>query len=318
MPHLAFDLDALEKAPQVARAGGVAEDTVIAGLARMWRHCWRQKTDTVSTIALRGFFGADVSEALVTFELLASDETNAFRVRGAKRYLRIAKAQSEAGKQAAARGNLRRGNGSPTRAPETGQSSETSPALAGDELGNTSSSGPALTASSEQRTARRKRKTKEKDPRVLDVYAHYRDTFQRPQPEPSAEQSGHIQARLREGYSPEQLKKAVTGLSRSEFHTRNGYLAVKYALGSRENVERCMAWADSPPTNKTAPAGSQGPLKAFSAASVGRGADVLPNCEAPGCPYYAEEMGGQWLRYCSDHAAAPPGPLEQGERRAAP
>lgn len=106
MPYLAFDLDAMDKAPNVGRAAGIPEDAVLAGLARMWRHCWQEKTDQVDGLAVRGFFGSDATAALVTFRFLESRD-GGFRVRGAERYLRISKGLSEGGKKSA--GNLRRG-----------------------------------------------------------------------------------------------------------------------------------------------------------------------------------------------------------------
>lgn len=82
---------------------------------------------------------------------------------------------------------------------------------------------------------------------VLEVYEHYRQTFDRHHPEPNAEQRELIVGRLREEYSPAQLKKAITGLSRSKHHRDKAYLGLQYALGDRDRVERCMAWADKPP-----------------------------------------------------------------------
>jgi hypothetical protein len=82
---------------------------------------------------------------------------------------------------------------------------------------------------------------------VLEVYEHYRLTFDRHHPEPNAEQRELIVGRLREEYSVAQLKKAITGLSRSKHHRDKAYLGLQYALGDRDRVERCMAWADKPP-----------------------------------------------------------------------
>jgi hypothetical protein len=97
MSYLAYEFDALEQAPNVARATGISEDTAIAGLARMWRHCWRTKTDRVTAVALRGFFGADVADALVIFGFLERVNSEVFRVKGAERYLRIDAARQKGG-----------------------------------------------------------------------------------------------------------------------------------------------------------------------------------------------------------------------------
>lgn len=103
MSYIAFDLDALNVAPAVARAAGVAENDVIAGLIRMWAWCFREESDAITAIQVRGHFGSDCSEALVAFGFLAP-ESGSFRVRGAARYLRVKTAQREA----AARTNQRR------------------------------------------------------------------------------------------------------------------------------------------------------------------------------------------------------------------
>lgn len=114
MSYIAFDLDALNQAPAVARAAGVDENLVIAGLARMWAWCFRTKTDAISETHARGFFGADVVDALLTFDFLAeSAGEGVYRVRGADRYLQVSKARSENGKKAAASGNLKRGKSRP-------------------------------------------------------------------------------------------------------------------------------------------------------------------------------------------------------------
>lgn len=112
MSYIAFDLDALNVAADVGRAAGIAEDRVIGGLARMWAWCFRQKTDVLSETHVKGFFGADAIDALISFNFLAAGASDGvYRVRGADRYLRVAEARKRGGKAAAAAGNLRRGAG---------------------------------------------------------------------------------------------------------------------------------------------------------------------------------------------------------------
>lgn len=147
MPYIACDLDALDKAPHVGRAAGVSEDSAIAGLVRMWRYCWAEKTDHVDGVAVRGFFGQDATAALVSFRFLEAD-TDGFRVRGADRYLRVAKTRSENGKKAASRGNLRRG----TEPPTAGALLEGIPSKAPTAPQQGPNSAPALTPSTEHRT----------------------------------------------------------------------------------------------------------------------------------------------------------------------
>lgn len=118
-PHLELELDALEHAADVARAAGISEDTAIAGLVRMWRHCWRERVLSVSALAVRGFFGHDATEALQTFGFLGSPIDGLHLVRGAARMLRIEEAKQEARRRGgrAAQGNLKRGAQFPGSAP---------------------------------------------------------------------------------------------------------------------------------------------------------------------------------------------------------
>jgi len=140
MPFIAFDVKALEEAPNVARAAHISEDAAIAGLARMWKHCWARKTDEVDGTALEGFFGADASRACITFGFLER-AGEGYRVRGADRYLRIAKARSDNGKRAAANGNLKKGS--------VGGGAPTSPQQL---LESCSNSAPVLTPITDHRT----------------------------------------------------------------------------------------------------------------------------------------------------------------------
>lgn len=121
--YIAFELRALEEAANIARSAGVSEDTIIAGMARMWAHGWRAKSAVVQRVHVRGFFGSDVSEALVAFGYLERVDAG-LRIRGADRYLRIAQARSEGGKKAA--GNLKRGAERPGSTPaQAGSQPET-------------------------------------------------------------------------------------------------------------------------------------------------------------------------------------------------
>jgi hypothetical protein len=110
--YIAFELDAFDDAEAAARAAGTSADVIMAGLLRLWRHCWRHKTDQVVPSQLLGIFGTSVSPALVAFGFLEELEAG-FRVRGAERYLRIQKARSAGGK--AASGNLKQNQKPPKK-----------------------------------------------------------------------------------------------------------------------------------------------------------------------------------------------------------
>lgn len=103
--YIAFELDALNKAPSAARAARVTEDIIIGGLTRMWAHCFREKTAALTPLQIAGFFStdSDTVPALVAFGFLAH-EADVLRVKGADRYLRVAEGRSKGGKAAA--GNL--------------------------------------------------------------------------------------------------------------------------------------------------------------------------------------------------------------------
>lgn len=154
MPYIAFDLDALNAAPYMARAAGITEDSGIAGLLRLWAHCFRTEADQVSAVMLAGIFGTDnqrLPAALVDFEFLEA-RGDGWRVRGADRYLRLKEARRRGGQ--AAKQHLRRGGGQPgvnsgsSRAP-AGLQPEVQP-------GTSSGSAPALTPSTEHRAPNEK------------------------------------------------------------------------------------------------------------------------------------------------------------------
>ena len=109
MSYIAFDLDALNRAPAAARAAGVTEDQVISGLVRLWAWCFREKTDQATALQIRGHFGADCADALAAFGFLEPLK-GTYRVKGADRYLRVTAGRSKGGKAAHAAGNLLAGS----------------------------------------------------------------------------------------------------------------------------------------------------------------------------------------------------------------
>lgn len=105
MSHIAVDLKVIEvHAPGVARAAGVSEDRILAGLVRLWHRCWSTKSATISRTALAASMGGErideIANAMVDAGLLEA-LTDGWRVRGADRYLRLAEARSRGGKAAA-------------------------------------------------------------------------------------------------------------------------------------------------------------------------------------------------------------------------
>lgn len=242
MPYLAYDLDALNKAPLVARAAQVDEDAVHGGLVRMWAYCFREKTDRLTAIQVRGFFSTpvDVVPALGAFSFLDGDGDE-LRVRGADRYLRIAKGRSKGGK--AASGNLKRGGEKPDAS--RAQAGDSAPAASrlepGCEPGASPGCFPALSPSTEHRTPNT-RKEEEKDDPVA--------AFDIPPPPPDVESWDARDfwrwAELRRragGYAPEKWPdaKKLSGWwreARSVVRTVERLKATFYAFGQDEHWER--------------------------------------------------------------------------------
>lgn len=152
MPYIATDLDAFDDAQSVAGATGLSPPQVLGGLALTWRYCWRNKVDRVTAEQVAAFFCSPLPGlpgALVAFGFLADLGEHGFRVRGVERYLHISAARSAAGKVRAA--NAKRssdGRLEPSKQPAPSQhvlDGQPAPRQ------QATSSGPALTATSDER-----------------------------------------------------------------------------------------------------------------------------------------------------------------------
>jgi hypothetical protein len=100
MPFIGFELDAKKKIGPAARVAGIAEEKLGWGLIDLWSWCWMEKRLYIDGILLEAFFGGDsvrVARALEAFGFLEAQDGQ-WRVKGAKKYLRISEARSEAGK----------------------------------------------------------------------------------------------------------------------------------------------------------------------------------------------------------------------------
>lgn len=77
------------------------------------------------------------------------------------------------------------------------------------------------------------------DPDVDEIFAYWIKALNMgPNTQKNAKRIGMIRARLREGFSKDQLKQAIKGLSESEFHLENDYKDLRYALKNDEQVRR--------------------------------------------------------------------------------
>lgn len=251
-PHLEYELDAIENGADVARAAGIFEDTAIAGLLRMWRHCWRENALAVSAMAVRGFFGADITEALQTFGFLdAAGADGLYPVRGAERMLRVHEARSKGGQ--AAQGNLKRGTepGQPRLSPGSAG------APAGSQPGVSRSSTPALQLPATSYQLPTEKETRARNvaagPWVQNVFQHHRDTFGGKGSFIPPKDRDLIQARLDEGRSAEELLDAIDGFKANDWRVRKGLTKLSQILESDETVRIGIGWKHHPPDQEPAP-----------------------------------------------------------------
>lgn len=151
MPYLAVELDAKKQMHHVARAAGIPVAEVAWGLLELWEHVWSTEADVVSPVVLDGCIGEapKLRPALVAFGFL-EPIGDAFRVRGAERYLRVRRAQRDGGKLGRARSSSpvgRQGDPAAAEAPDK----VTSKVTLGSTSGSTPRSRQALTPSTEHR-----------------------------------------------------------------------------------------------------------------------------------------------------------------------
>ena len=77
----------------------------------------------------------------------------------------------------------------------------------------------------------------EGDP-VEAVHRHWVGVFGRPRTKLTPERRRKVQARLRDGYTPDDLCKAVDGCAKSQFHVDGGYTTLGTILKSAETVDQ--------------------------------------------------------------------------------
>jgi hypothetical protein len=91
--NISVDLKVIEThAPSVARAAGVSEDRVLAGLVRLWHRCWSVARESLTRGEIAGAFGPESLDALIdalSIDFIEKQGDGSFRVRGADQYLRI-------------------------------------------------------------------------------------------------------------------------------------------------------------------------------------------------------------------------------------
>lgn len=99
MSHVQFEFDAHNKANAIATAAKVSRQWVITGLVDLWMHCFRERTDKVSTILITGFFSEPIGHVLEAFDFLEHIDETTWRVRGMSRYTSLSEKRKQAGRR---------------------------------------------------------------------------------------------------------------------------------------------------------------------------------------------------------------------------
>ena len=241
MPYLQVDLDGKRKWPMVAAGLHVSEAQVAKGFLDLWEMCWREKTSTVSLLYLECLFGAPgerVAVVLCELGFLEAGQAG-HRVRGADKYLRITEARSAGGKKAA--GNLKRG-----------KSPGSSRKAAGKQPEDTPGSGPALTPNTEHQSPSIEATTSVG--LLADrVFEHWRRVMgKNGNTAFDSSRRTKVEARLNDGYSPDDLCRAVDGCAKTPHNMGENDRGERYddlALICRDaaHVDRFMRNATAPP-----------------------------------------------------------------------
>lgn len=310
MSYIAVDLDALGMMPAVGAASGLGAERTLYCLVRLWEWCWRQEDDMITAVHLHGFFGSQdpaILQALETFGFV-SKEDGKLRVRGAERYLRVKRAQRDAGKRtskkrwghSSAIGELdfegSKGSSpmahlsvecSPTANSEqrtatsestTKSISSTSSTVARDEqleLVRSEAQEATLVAVSAQGSANQstplpspqnapegqleafrglpEAKQDKTKAQVVEVFEHWKSAMGHPGSRLGPDKERRIKARLKEGYSVEQLCGAIDGALRDEFlmgrdpKSPRKYDGIETLLRDGSQVERLLSYLETPP-----------------------------------------------------------------------
>lgn len=143
--YIAVELKVIETtAPAMSRAMGIDLASVVGSLTLLWHRCWSTKSATIEAIEIRGFFAhPEAKEFLVAFGFLEKSG-DAFRIRGADRYLRLHQQRVEAGRARSSSAGRSAGKFT-SKTPASNQRS--------------TSGQPALTPSTEHRAPSTERKT---------------------------------------------------------------------------------------------------------------------------------------------------------------
>lgn len=166
MSYIAVDLKVIEvHAPALARAMGVDLPSVIGSLSLLWHRCWSAKTDTITSLEVRGFFShPEAVPMLEAFGFLEKQDST-WRVKGADRYLRLRETRAKAGRARASKAARSAGSFTSKSPAHAGELTSTPPAHAG----QSTSTAPALTPSTEHRAPKKESAPTPSTPRETDI-----------------------------------------------------------------------------------------------------------------------------------------------------
>ena len=295
MPYLPVDLDGKRRAEWVADSLGLPRATVVYGLLQLWEFVWREKRDVPSPLYLGACLGPDerLHRALVEAGFLESTEAG-LRVRGAGKWLLGMEGRSRGGH--AAKANLIPGSRQKSRQGSSRDSAESRLSASSGSLGSSrdpaetqprpplgslsaltpSTQHPAPIEATEEACVRKKPRTLSTSstagpenlelvpqepapkPAAVQVFDHWRAVMKK---SAGAKLKGRrlkaVEARLEDGYSVEDLCRAVDGCAVTPHNCGQNDRGERYddlELICRDvsHVDRFMANAEHPPKPKAA------------------------------------------------------------------
>src|SRR5262245_32730207 len=78
-----------------------------------------------------------------------------------------------------------------------------------------------------------------------ELFDYWRDRLNHPRAKPTEDRKRKVRARLREGYSVEDLARAIDGCARSTWHTSRGFTDLTLICRDATHVDRFASWSDS-------------------------------------------------------------------------
>lgn len=268
MPYLPVDLDAKRLAEGIERALCLPRFAVVGGLLELWEGVWRQKSDVVDGLTLWAAFGPDerLRDALVAREFIEPTGDGKYRVRGAAKWLFGMEGRSRGGK--AARRNLIPGAIHRKRAEEPKPVSS-APAEGQPKASRRPPSAPpsALTPST-QHPAPKEELLLSAEPTAPEaggassdggtpderrVFEHWRAVMgKNGRTAFDDKRRKAVKARLKNGYSPEDLMRAVDGCAQTPHNAGQNDRGERFddlELICRDaaHVDRFIRNAQSPP-----------------------------------------------------------------------